>query len=230
MIVRPAVELTTERLSALSRDHPEDPDLLYLLGKSYEARSAELGNKLFELYPDSYRVRVMRGEAHEKSDQQDYERALEEYRKALALKPELPGLHYAIGRLLWKMRRWEEAVPYLRKELQKNPYHGLANYYLGSSYVFLENPEEAIRCLEEAVRVQPGLEQAHRDLGRALAKAGRFEEALASYRRVVEADPGDPSVYALMAAAWRGLGKMEEARQAAEEARRLSAGRNQPLQ
>jgi tetratricopeptide (TPR) repeat protein len=230
MIVRPAVELSRERLASLSHDHPDDPDILYVLGKTYEARSAELGSKLFELYPDSYRVRVMRGEAYEKSEEQDFEKALEEYRQALAAKPDLPGVHYAVGRILWKMRRWGDAVPYLQKELQKNPHHALANYYLGSSYMFLENREEAIRCLERAVQAQPGLEHAHRDLGKALAKAGRFEEALASYRRVVEIDPKDPSAYALMSAAYQRLGKTEEARQAANEARRLRAKRNRPLQ
>jgi len=217
-------------LAEMLRGNPHDPDALYLAGKSYEALSSDVGHKLFALSPDSYRVRMMRGEAFEKSDANDYEKALEEYRRALALKPDLPGVHYAIGRILWKMRRWEEAIMLLQQELEKNPHHGLANYYLGNSYLALDRKEQAIRHLEAAIRAQPGLTEAHRDLGRALSGTGNYQAAIASYQRALEANADDSGIHALLATAYRAAGNPDEARRHAEISRELSAKRNRQLQ
>jgi tetratricopeptide (TPR) repeat protein len=217
-------------LAEMLRGNPRDPDALYLAGKSYEALSSDVGHKLFALSPDSYRVRMMRGEAFEKSDAKDFEKALEEYRKALALKPDLPGAHYAIGRILWKMRRWEEAITPLQQELEKNPQHGLANYYLGNSYLALDRREPAIRHLEAAIRAQPGLTDGHRDLGRALAASGNYEGAIASYQRALAANADDSGIHALLATAYRAAGNPDEARRHAEISRELSAKRNRRLE
>jgi tetratricopeptide (TPR) repeat protein len=207
----------------------EDPDALYALGKFHEARSAALGGRLFELYPNSYRARLMRGEAHEKGSPPEYERALQEYRMALSLKPDVPGIEYAIGRILWKLRRWDEAVPFLRMELQRNPNHGLAHYYLGNAYLSLDDRENAIVHLQAATRAMPDLTQAYRDLGRALAGSGQQEGAIAAFQQALEIDPEYPGVHAQMAVAFRALGRMEEAHRAAETARALSIKRNQGL-
>jgi tetratricopeptide (TPR) repeat protein len=207
----------------------DDPDALYALGKSHQARSAAVGNRILERYPDSYRARLMRGEAYEKGQPPDYDRALEEYRLALALERDLPGVQYAVGRILWKMRRWDEAVPYLKNELQRNPNHALANYYLGNSYLSLGDQERSIAYLEAAVRARPDLAQAHADLGRALAGAGRHEAAIAAFRKALQSDPEYPGIHAQMAVAFRALGRFEEAQRAADTARELSAKKNRPL-
>jgi tetratricopeptide (TPR) repeat protein len=207
----------------------DDPDALYVLGKSHEARAAAVGSRLFELYPKSYRARLMRGEAYEKGSPPEYEKALDEYRMALALKPDLPGVQYAVGRILWKLRRWDEAIPPLRMELQRNPNHGLAHYYLGNSYLSLDDQENAIAHLEAATRARPDLTQAYRDLGRALARSGRHEAAIGAFRKALERDPEYPGVHAQMAVAFRVLGRIEEAERAAEAARALSVKRNQGL-
>jgi tetratricopeptide (TPR) repeat protein len=208
----------------------DDPDALYLLGKAYHARSSEVGHRLFELHPNSYRVRLMRGEAFEKAGRQDYANALEEYRAALKLNPHVPGAHYAIGRILWKLRRWDEALPYLEKELAGNPHHALANYYLGSSHLSLGAAGRAIPYLEAALRARPDLTQARRDLGKAHARNGNYDAAIASYRRALETDPDDAGLHALLAVAYRASGQIEDARRSAEMARELGAQRNQPVQ
>jgi protein O-GlcNAc transferase len=226
ILVRVQVADTSQPPAGAAQD---DPDALYVLGKSHEARSAALGSRLFELYPDSYRARLMRGEAYEKASPPESEKALEQYRRALALKPDLPGIQYAIGRILWKLRRWDEAVPALRMELQRNPNHGLAHYYLGNSYLSLDDRESAIAHLQAATRARPDLGQAYRDLGRALAGSGRHEAAITAFRKALESDPEYPGVHAQMAVAFRALGRIEEAAQAAEAARALSAKRNRGL-
>ncbi len=210
-------------------DPADDPDALYMLGKFHDARSAAVGNLLFELYPNSYRARLMRGEAHEKGSPPEYEQALQEYRMALSLKPDVPGVQYAMGRILWKLRRWDEAIPFLRMELQRNANHGLAHYYLGNAYLSLDDRENAIVHLQAATRAMPDLTQAYRDLGRALAGSGKHEAAIAAFQHALETDPEYPGVHAQMAVAFRALGRIEEAQRAAETARALSIKKNQGL-
>jgi tetratricopeptide (TPR) repeat protein len=226
VIEAPAPEAIEEKV----RTNPNDPEGCYLLGRAYSAQAEQTLNVLADIDPESYRVRLMRGEAYEKGAVHDFAKALNEYKKALGLEPGLPGLNQAIGRVLWKMRRFEDAVPYLRAEIDNNPSHALANYYLGSSYLFLQNTQQAIDFLRAAVRARPDLLQARRDLGRALAAARNFDDAIACYAQVLEADPDDASVHALMATAYNALGRTEDARRSAQLARDLSAKRNQPLQ
>ena len=142
---------------------------------------------MFELFPDSYRVRLLRGEAFEKANRHDYEKALEEYRTALKLNPDVAGVQFAVGRILWKMNRFEEAVPYLQRELARNANHGLANFYLGNTFLRQGDAEKALSHLDAAIKAQPAFGEAYRSLGRALVALGRHDEAIDSlYRTAVQ--------------------------------------------
>lgn len=212
-------------LQELLKVRPQDAEALYLLAKTYEALASQVVQKMTTLEPGSYRVRLLEGEAHEKSVRREYSEALTKYLEALALKPEAPGVAFAVGRILWKMNRFDEAVAYLEKELALNPHHGLANYYLGNIYLSRADHQRALACLDAAVQAQPGLIQAHRDRGRVLANLKRYPEAIDAFQRVAQATPEDSSIHALMATTYRAMGKLEEARQSGLTAQHLSEKR-----
>ncbi len=212
-------------LQTLLKMRPGDAEASYLLAKSYEALSSQVVQRMATLEPDSYQVRLLRGEAHEKSVRREYAEALAEYLEALKLKPETPGISFAVGRILWKMNRFDEAVFYLGKELALNPHHGLANYYLGNVYLSRLENEKALLFLDAAVHAQPGFIQAYRDRGRALANLKRYEEAIGAFQRVAEANPADSSIHVLMATAYRAMGLLEEAKRSALIAQQLSEKR-----
>jgi tetratricopeptide (TPR) repeat protein len=214
-------------LQELLKIRPEDPEAAYLLAKACEALASQVVQKMAALEPDSYRMRLLRGEAHEKSVRREYSDALAEYLEALKLKPESPGVAFAVGRILWKMNRFDEAVSYLEKELALNPQHGLANYYLGNIFLSRGENDKALACLEIAVQAQPGLIQAHRDRGRALASMKKYDEAVRAFQKVAEANPEDSSIHALMAATYRAMGRLDDAKRCALIAQQLSEKRRQ---
>jgi tetratricopeptide (TPR) repeat protein len=221
------IEKTVAELERILKQLPDDPESLYGLGKAYETLFSQVIEQIFELNPGSHRVRSLRGEAYETGYRHEYERALQEYRQALELAPDLPGYQFAVGRILWKMQRFDEAIPYLRKELELNSHHGLANYHLGNIYLSQGENDRAIQFLEAAIRAQPTLTEAYLDLGRALAGTGKYELAIQKFQKVIETWPDDPAVYSLLANAYRSLGKNVEAERALQTFRELSAKKRQ---
>jgi tetratricopeptide (TPR) repeat protein len=225
LLVDDQFQSAVSELQGLLNLRPDDSEATYLLAKSLEALSSQVIQKMVTLEPDSYRVRVLRGEAHEKSVRREYAEALAEYLGALKLGPETPGVSFAVGRILWKMNRFDEAVSYLEKELALNPHHGLANYYLGNIFLSRIENERALVFLDVALQAQPGLIQAHRDRGRALANLKRYDEAIRAFQRVAEASPEDSSIHALMATAYRAAGLLEDAKRSALIAQQISEKR-----
>lgn len=211
------------RLAKALESSPRDAGILYELAETHDYLSRQTAERLFGLYPDSYRVRMLRGEAFEKSVRLRFDEALDEYRKAAELKPNERGVHAAIGRVLWRMNRFEEAVPHLERELRLNPKHGTANFLLGRIHLDRGEPEPAIDYLRSALKAQPGSIEVGRALAQALVKQGRYKEGIAAYQALLAEHPGDASIYALLAVAFRSVGKMDEAKSSAARARELRA-------
>ena len=200
---------------------PGDPGALYSLGRSYERMATNVADRLVEINPDSASVRLLRGEHFERGPLYQFDRALEEFRKARALSPSDPGVSHAIGRVLFKMKRFEQAVPYLDSALEANSSHGMANYLLGKIRLLQGDRSRAIESLRAAADARPDLADARKDLARALVLEGRVDEGISIYEGLLGAQPPDASVHALLAAAYRRAGRLEDARAQAERARAL---------
>lgn len=217
------IEQAVEQFHHILVRIPDDPETLYLLGKSYERLASNTAEELFELNPRSSGIRLLRGEAFERGPLYDFEKALAEFRTAKELNRSDPGVHHAIGRVLFKMKRLDEAIPHLEAALALNRGHGLANYLLGKIRLLQGDRHEAIESLRAAVEARPGLADAQRDLARALVLDGQHDEGIRIYQNLLETDAADPSLHALLAAAYRRAGRMQEAKAEAEKARQLAA-------
>ena len=204
-----------------------DAEALYLAGKAYERLATETAEALLALNPDSASIRLLRGEAFERGPKHDFEKALAEFRKALELQPDDPGTHHAIARVLFKMKRFDEAVPHLGEVLARNRSHGMANYLLGKIYLVNRNRITAIKHLQMAVDARPELSDAKRDLAKALVLAGRHQAGIDLYKKLLRVNPADSSLHALLAVAYRTAGRMVEARMHAEQARSVGSAEHQ---
>ncbi len=202
---------------------PDNPDALYELGEIYARLSRQTAETLLDLYPDSYRARLLRGEAFEKGARLEFDKALAEFHKAAELRPDAPGVQYAVGRVLWKMNRFDEAAVHLAKELAENPHHGTAHFLLGKTHLNQGRPGKALEHLRAAVNARPELFEARRSLAQALVKQGLYDEGIAAYRDLLRDRPDDAGVHALLAAAFRSAGRIEEAKSSARTAQRLRA-------
>jgi len=190
---------------------PRDIEVLYNLAGAYRSsapqKATELLDKMLAIDPDSYRVKQMEGEVFE--HQEKYPQALAAYRSAYNLKPEVPGLRFALGSVYWKMRQFDDAKKWLTEELSSNPHHALSHYQLGNIYVYQNQFDQALPHLQEALDAKVPLIDVHRDLGKAFIQLGRYDEAIRHFSRVAEVEPDDDAIHSLLASAYRKQGKHE---------------------
>ena len=121
--------------------------------------------------------------------------ALLQYRAAAQLDPQRPGVHYAIGNVLWRMRELDGAESELRRELTRNPRHGMAQFRLGQVLIARGQEAGAVTPLEAAASALPGQLEIRRELGKAYRKAGRLAEARRLWEAIAAARPGDDQVH-----------------------------------
>lgn len=230
MLIDGRTDAALQRLSDILAARADEPEALFLLGKTYEMLASRSAERLFELKPDGAGVRLLRGESFERGPKNDLESALAEFRMAETLNPNEPGVRHALGRVLYKMNRYDEAVPHLQAVLSQNRSHAAANFLLGRIQLRQGDREAAIKSLQAAIEARPGLAAAKRDLAQALVLAGRTEDGIALYEQLANQGVSDSSLHALMAVAYRKAGKMAKAKEHADLARRLGSAQHQSEQ
>jgi tetratricopeptide (TPR) repeat protein len=204
------------------QQHPHDLEADYLLGRTYRLLSLATLTTLLKAVPDSYRTHQLLAETYQKEKNED--KALEEYRIVEQAVPDLPGLHFSIGNLLWANGQSAPARTELEKELQIDPDHPEANAELGEILVAQQNPEKAISYLERAIRLEPELTVAHTKLGQAYAEMGDFAKAEVELRKSTPDDPEGEAHYQL-GLVYRAMGRGAEAQQELAISRRIKADR-----
>jgi serine/threonine protein kinase len=109
-------------------------------------------------------------------------------RQALAIDPQLPEAHIAIGRDLGHDYKYAEATNEFRVATQSEPDNALAWDLLSWSLAYQTPPQpvEAEKAAREAIRLNPSLGYAQYHLGRALYLQNRFPEAMAAFDRCEE--------------------------------------------
>jgi len=206
-------DLTTAagELRSWLRADPGDLQATYLLARTYRRLSLSILAELLTLAPNSYPAHQLLAETYENAE--DDERAIAEYRIVGKTAPGLPGVHVALGRLLAKTGKPDEALTEFNDELRVNPDHAEANAEIGAIFVERGEQEKGIAFLAKAVRVEPDLWAAHRELGEAYYKQGRLELARTELLQAVEHDPEGQANYQL-GRVYLALGSTADAKKA----------------
>jgi len=115
--------------------------------------------------------------------------------KALALRPDLPEAHRAMGSVWYRKREYDKALAEFAIVERSQP----NSADLISSIGFVERRlgkwEDAARHLEQARDLDPGSANALSQLGETYGILGRFAEAQAQFRHAKEIAPEQPDAY-----------------------------------
>jgi TolB-like protein/Tfp pilus assembly protein PilF len=116
------------------------------------------------------------------------QRAEQYAKQALAIDPELPEAHVALGRVLADSYQYADAEREFRLATQAEPDNTLAWDMLSWALAYQTPPKaaEAEKAAREAIRLNPSLGIAQYHLGRALYLQNRFPEAMAAFDRSEE--------------------------------------------
>jgi tetratricopeptide (TPR) repeat protein len=214
-------EAETELVSQFGND-PKNLKARYLLGRTYQQLSFSVLNRLLKTAPDSFRAHQLQAETYAFREEND--KALAEYRIVERARPELPGLHFAIGDLLWKSDENSNALGELRQELHLNPDHAEANAEIGAILVSEHQPDEAVPYLRTALRLKPDLVMVHEQLGKAYFQRQKFDQAVDELSRALPTDD-QGGVHYVLGMVYKKMGRMKEAQAAFEESQRIKAER-----
>jgi tetratricopeptide (TPR) repeat protein len=203
-----------EFLRSLNREFPTDPEVLYLSIHTYSDLATRASEELAQSAPSSYQARELNAEAYE--TQGKWDKAAQEYQKALAQNPDAPGIHFRIGRLLLsKPNPPADVVEKARKEFQAelkiDPSNAGAEYVLGELARQDQNWDEAVQHFTRASKLDPGFGDAFLGLGKALISSRKFPEAIPPLQTAVKLEPNNAGARYNLATAYSRAGRKEDA-------------------
>lgn len=214
-----------ETAAKLTAVYPNDPDVLYAAGQLYAGLSNALYARLMKVAPNSSRAYQL--EASVAGAEGNWKRAIDAYRRALKLQPNLEDAHLQIAILLLThspdANAWQQALEELRQELRVNSSSAQAEYEIGEVYRKHGELEQAVPAFRRALDLNPMAIPTRLGLAKTLRQMGKKQEALAVLEPAQKAAPDDPSIRFVLAQLYRELGRNAEARQEEAEFRRLQA-------
>jgi tetratricopeptide (TPR) repeat protein len=202
-------------LQAASRSYADWPevhvamgDLLRQLQRYPDA--VEAYDVALDLYPEdrveNWTAYYMRGIALERA--KEWGRAERDFRKALELNPEDPGVMNYLGySYLDRGENLTEARRLIEKAYEKNPTDGYIIDSLGWAMYVMGEFENAVIQLERAVESTPADATVNEHLGDAYWQVGRTNEARFQWERALTLEPEDDQEKAILAKLEKGLAK-----------------------
>ncbi len=210
--------------AALAR-HPNDPDLLYYLGRAAGLLSKDANDTLQERFPDSARAHQALAENYAVLRQ--IPEAEQNFRAAINAQPDARGIHLALGQLYAKVPDWPKAETEFRAETKLQPRDAESAYWLGSTLLQEGKSKEARTELERADRLRPGMPETLYALGKADSLDGNPAGAETAWTKLVSVENSGSlaaQTHFALAALYRKQGKTSDAAREMEEYKRLNSG------
>ena len=196
-----------EFLKALSFQNDFEDALMYLAFSyhnniKYE-KALDTYNKFLEINPKNYDIWQNRGRINQ-NYKKDIDMAFNDFNKAIALRPDLPGAFEDRGDLYYEQEKYKEAVDDFTAaiDLKSDP---KVYYKRGLAYARLSDKDNAIKDYTDAIKNKPDYIDAYLQRGFTYKNIGEYDKAIADFTRMIELDPDDYRSYY-----YRGLAYSEK--------------------
>jgi len=200
-------------LRTLQSAKPDTPDVLYAAYRTYSDLAAKSLAALADAAPESAPMHQIL--AQNLASRDEFQGAIGEYRRAIALDPRLPGLHYELAQMILanstEQGARSEAEQEFRRELALNPTSAESEYMLGVLAWLQSKPEDALQHCLNALRLRPDLVDAHIAAGKALSALHRVGEAVGQLETAVRLDPRNEVAHYRLAQEYQQIGRRDEA-------------------
>jgi tetratricopeptide (TPR) repeat protein len=209
-------------LQAALEQQPNDPDLLYYLGRASGLLSKQSIDTLLAAYPDSARAHQAMAEDYFVLRQMP--QAEREYLAALKLRFDAPELHLGLGNVYAKSSQWEKAEAEFRAQTKLRPGDAEAAYSLGSALLQQGKARAARAELARADGLRPEMPETLYSLGKAAWLEGDATSAEKAWRKLLSIEKETAlaaQTHFALAGLYRKQGKSAEAERETEEFQRL---------
>jgi tetratricopeptide (TPR) repeat protein len=220
----PAEVKALEKLLAEFEQHPDDPEVLFQLGEESRKVMQQAFSRLMTFHPDSARAHELQAQTW--LGQGRGALAEPEFRKALTMDPNLPGIHLALGRIALEERGdLDGAEREFRAEVRLRPGDAEAAWRLGSVLLKKGQGREALVELQQSDKLKPDMLETLLDLGKAYSAENQLSQAENTYRRIIAIDDKDElaaAAHLQLSQICRKLGRVAEAEQHLKRFRELN--------
>ena len=210
-------------VTQLGELYPDDPEVLYHTGRFHADRAAAAMQRLLEVAPNTVWGHQASGDALESVG--NHALAIVEYRKALAERPDQPGVHYSIGRAIQSSDgaagTEDDAMDSYGQELRIDPTNALAAYELGEILRKRSELGKARDLFDQAVRNRPDFGLGRIGLGRVLRELEQPDQARHHLEAAVRLSPESEVARYQLALAYRALGDLAAAEREMQAFQRL---------
>ncbi|MGB6688535.1 MAG: tetratricopeptide repeat protein [Terracidiphilus sp.] len=200
-------------LAELRKAAPDNPEVLYAAYRTYSDLSAEAMLSLSLAQPESAQMHQLL--AHEEAKQGNTNGAIAQYRKAIAIDPHLPGVHFELAELLQTspdQALKKEAEQEYRQALVENPQDEKAICRLAEIAAQSGDVQQAYQDYTKAVELQPADADAKLGLAKTLIEMNQTDKALSLLEETVQLDPGNAIAHYRLSTLYRKMGRMDDAR------------------
>ena len=216
-------------LQAALAAHPNDPDILYYLGRASGLLSKQSIDTLLAAYPDSPRGHQAMGENYFVLRQMP--EAEKEYRDALRLRPDLPEVHLELGEVYAGAFQWAKAEEEFRAQAKLQPGNAEAIFRLGAALLEQGKVHQARAELVRADKLMPDMPETLYSLGKAASLEGDAAAAEREWTKLLSIEKESllaAQAHFGLAGLYRKQGKTAAAQHEMQEFQRLQTSVNPP--
>lgn len=215
-------------VAQLGELYPDDPEVLYHAGRFHADMAAAAMQRLLEVAPNTVWGHQASGDALESVG--NHALAIVEYRKALAERPDQPGVYYSIGRAIQSSEgaagTEDDAMDAYGQELRIDPTNALAAYELGEILRKRSELRKARDLFDQAVRNRPDFGLGRIGLGRVLRELEQPDQARHHLEAAVRLSPESEVARYQLALVYRALGDLAAAEREMQAFQRIQ--QNEP--
>jgi Flp pilus assembly protein TadD len=207
------IDSAVKVVTALRKADPENPEVLYAAYRTFADLSGESMLELSLVSPDSAQMHQLL--AHEETREGNTNGAIAQYRKALAIDPRLPGVHFELAELLNTSRDpaiKKEAEAEFRAAVEDNPQDAKAICQLGEIATQKGDLKQAQDDFAKAVALQPADAEAKLWLAKTLIELNQPDKALPLLEASVQLEPTDATAHYRLATLYKKAGRTEDAK------------------
>jgi len=200
-------------LAQLRKADPANTEVLYAAYRTYTDLSGESMMALALNAPDSAQMHQLL--AHELIKEGNTNGAIAQYRKAIAINPHLPGIHFELAELLNTSADAaikKQAVEEFQAALAENPLDEKAECGLADIDAAAGNSSQALKEYTRAAELQPDDADAKLGLAKILIVTNQSDKALPLLEQAVQLEPTNPTAHYRLATLYRQNGRAEDAR------------------
>ena len=204
-------------VSQLKTAYPDVPEVLYAAYRTYADLSGESMLSLSLVAPESAQMHQLL--AHEESREGNTNGAIAQYRKAIAIDPHLPGVHFELAGLLRTAQDpavKKEAEQEYRAAVGENPQDMKAIFALAEIAETKGDTQQAFDDYSKAVALQPGDANGKLGLAKVLVEMNQQDKALPLLEASAQLEPTNATVHYRLATLYSKMGRKDDARREVE--------------